>query len=169
MKKKLSLDHAVSCAIVALAFGVAACGAEGGASSDSGAPGTDLSATEVRGATMRPGDNCLRCHSKPGKYGAPEWTAGGTIYASKDAPFDADGVPGVRVTITDVDGRRATAITNSVGNFYTREPLTKPFRVAIEYEGRRKEMPIEAPAGSCNACHSWPNPSGGAPGRIFVP
>ncbi|MBS2014578.1 MAG: hypothetical protein JST00_16950 [Deltaproteobacteria bacterium] len=146
-----------------------ACGSSDEPAGDVAAPGTDLSATEVRGATMRPGDNCLRCHSKPGKYGAPEWTAGGTIYARRDAPFDSEGVRGVKVTLRDAEGRTATAITNAVGNFYVREPLTRPFRVTIEYEGRRKEMPIDAPAGSCNACHSWPDPSGGAPGRIFVP
>lgn len=148
-------------AIVALPFGIAACG---GAED----PATAMLPTEAPGPTMRPGDNCLRCHSPGTKQGAPPWTAGGTIFRRRDAERN-DGVGGVRVTITGAAGERVELTTNDVGNFYTREPLTKPYRVAIEYEGRRKEMPVDAPAGSCNACHSWPDPSGGAPGRIYVP
>lgn len=144
---------------------LSACGSDDGTA-------TDLAATEVFGPTMRPGDNCLRCHSQGTKenleQNAPVWSAGGTVYARKDAERD-EGVAGVNVKITDATGRVVELRTNEVGNFFTRAPLTKPYRVAIEYQGKTKEMPVEAPAGSCNACHSWPDPVGGAPGRIYVP
>lgn len=158
MKK---LDTAWLGALLALPLTVLACGSDGGAS-------TDTSATEATGPLMRPGENCLRCHSPNTKERAPVWTAGGTIFARRDAERD-EGVPGVKVFITGAAGEKVELETNEVGNFYTRAPLTKPYRVAIEYQGRRKEMPVDAPAGSCNACHSWPDPSGGAPGRIYVP
>ena len=146
-----------SAAVVAL-YG---CGSEGGVSSDA-------SSTEATGPLMRPGENCLRCHSPGNNLGAPVWTAGGTVYPRKDAAED-EGLAGVRVTITGAAGEKVTLTTNAVGNFYTAEPLTKPYRVVLERDGRTKEMPIDAPAGSCNACHSWPDASGGAPGRIFAP
>jgi hypothetical protein len=139
---------------------LSACGDAGGAR-------TDSSATEP-GPFMRPGENCLRCHSPTSDTGAPIWTAGGTVFARKDADRD-EGVPGALVVITGANGERVELTTNAAGNFYTRKSLTKPYRVAITYEGRTKEMPVDAPAGSCNACHSWPDPSGGAPGRIYVP
>jgi len=156
VRTSISLVVAAAAALLA-----AACGSDA-------AVDTAVSPSEIRGPTMRPGENCLRCHSPTGGVGAPTWTAGGTIYPRRDAD-QGEGVEGVNVTITDADGKTVTLVTNEVGNFFTDEPLTKPYRVAIEYEGRTKQMPREAPAGSCNACHSWPDRSGGAPGRIYVP
>ncbi|MCA9630269.1 MAG: carboxypeptidase regulatory-like domain-containing protein [Myxococcales bacterium] len=120
------------------------------------------------GPTMRPGENCLACHEVGFGDPAPTWSAGGTIYGSKSAAAD-QGVKGVVVTITDVNGRTESAKTNRVGNFYFEEGLEPPYTVSIEYEGEILEMPLEAPAGSCNACHSWPDPIADAPGRIFTP
>lgn len=157
----MRFDASRHVALLALPLLLAACGSDGGAS-------TDTSATEATGPTMRPGENCLRCHSPGTKERAPPWSAAGTIFTRREADR-VEGVEGVTVSITGAGGERVELTTNAVGNFYTRTPLTKPYRVAIEYQGRRKEMPIEAPAGSCNACHSWPDPTGGAPGRIYVP
>src|SRR5690606_11123001 len=102
----------------------------------------DLSATEVRGPTMRPGENCLRCHSPTGGVGAPVWSAAGTVYESRDAERD-EGIAGVRVIITGAGGEQVDLVANEVGNFYTDAPLTKPYRVMLEREGRQIRMPIE--------------------------
>ncbi len=121
------------------------------------------------GALMLPGENCLRCHSSGSNYPqAPDWTLGGTVFTAADAT-ETDGVRDAVVEITDKTGRVLKLTTNEAGNFYTQEPLEPPFRVALEYGGKRAQMPIEAPAGSCNACHSHPDPTGGTKGRIRIP
>jgi hypothetical protein len=151
---------ALAAAALALAT-LVACGGDDGLAS------TEDSRT-APGPLMRPGENCLRCHSANSPTKAPPWSAGGTIYPSLTADRD-DGVAGVTVFLEDRTGKKVTATTNEAGNFYVREPLEAPYKVAIEFEGRRIEMPIEAPAGSCNACHSHPDPAGKAKGRIHVP
>jgi hypothetical protein len=159
---KKSVSSSILSVALATLFGtLAACSDDGGTS-------TSQDGTESTGPEMRPGDNCLRCHSTTSGLTAPPWTAAGTVFRRNDADLD-EGVEGAQVSITDVNGESTTVTTNRVGNFFTRARLEAPFRVAIEYEGRRIEMPIEAPAGSCNACHSWPDPIAGAPGRIYVP
>lgn len=121
------------------------------------------------GPTMRPGENCLSCHRPSNEGGiAPVWTAAGTVYGKHDADRD-EGVSGAEVTIVDKAGKTVKLTTNEVGNFYTREPLVAPYRVSLSYQGRTATMPIEAPAGSCNFCHSYPDASGGPKGRIYVP
>lgn len=118
------------------------------------------------GPEMLPGDNCLRCHSENSKYPtAPRWTAAGTVFAAHDSE---EGVAGAEVTVTAADGKSITLTSNRVGNFYTAEPLTAPLRIKLTHESFEAEMPIEAPAGSCNACHSWPDATGDALGRIRV-
>lgn len=122
------------------------------------------------GPTMRPGDNCRRCHgSVNSDYpDAPDWTAAGTVYPGPDSPA-SDGVPFVRVLITDADGGMIESLlTNSVGNFFTDTPLPEGFRVALEYEGERIDMPCAPPSGGCAACHTQP-PIGNAPGRLYLP
>ena len=122
------------------------------------------------GPRMRPGDNCLRCHrdERSDYPSAPAWTAAGTVYPGPDSPA-GDGVPGVTVLLLDPDGRALeTLTTNEAGNFYTAAPLPAGFRVALEYEGERIDMPCAPPTGGCAACHSQPA-IGGAPGRLFLP
>jgi hypothetical protein len=122
------------------------------------------------GPLMRPGDNCLRCHrAQNTEYpSAPDWSAAGTVFPGPDSPT-SDGVPDVRVILSDADGDEIeTLVTNRAGNFYTDTELPTGFRVALEYEGERIDMPCAPPAGNCGACHSDP-PIGGAPGRIFLP
>lgn len=90
------------------------------------------------------------------------------MYARADARAD-EGVSGVMVELSGADGDvLERLVTNEVGNFYTATPLPAGFRVALEYQGARIEMPCPPPAGLCNACHADP-PIGQAPGRIYVP
>ncbi|HET9960417.1 MAG TPA: carboxypeptidase-like regulatory domain-containing protein [Polyangiaceae bacterium] len=120
------------------------------------------------GPLMKPGDDCLRCHSHGSAYPqAQPWSLAGTVFPRPNAAAD-EGVPGVRLTVTDDEGNLVTSLTsNSVGNFYTPVTLPQPFRVALEYEGRSVEMPCPPPAGNCGACHSLP-PIGGPLGRVSI-
>lgn len=123
---------------------------------------------EYTGPLMRPGQDCLSCHSDGAGRGAPTWSAGGTVYAKADAKPD-EGLAGVDVLITAPDGTLLEKlVTNEAGNFYTPTPLPAGFKVALEYLGEHIAMPCPPPAGLCNACHNNP-PIGGAPGRIYIP
>jgi hypothetical protein len=122
---------------------------------------------EVTGPLMRPGQDCLRCHSERASVGAPPWTVAGTVFPERGAAAD-QGVSGVRVLVSDARGRSVELTSNSAGNFYTNAPLEVPLRVAIEHAGGRREMPARAPSGGCNACHS-PQPIGGTEGRLYLP
>jgi hypothetical protein len=119
------------------------------------------------GPSMFPGDNCRSCHGAPAsRYpSAPAWTVAGTVYEGPDSEVGAEGVT---VHVTDAQGTHLTLLTNSVGNFYTSEPLFQPLRVGVDRDGVRIDMPVPPPAGGCNACHAQPA-SGAAPGRLFVP
>lgn len=123
---------------------------------------------EVTGPLMRPGQDCLSCHSEGAGRGAPTWTAAGTVYALADADAES-GVPRVDVLLKNADNTLIEKLTtNAVGNFYTATPLPAGFRVGLEYQGESIDMPCAPPAGLCNACHNVP-PIGAAPGRIYVP
>jgi hypothetical protein len=123
---------------------------------------------EATGPLMRPGQDCLSCHSDGAGRGAPTWSAAGTVYAKADAEAD-EGVAGVDVLLSAADGSLLQKlVTNDVGNFYTDMPLPAGFRVALEYQGQHIDMPCPPPAGLCNACHNDP-PIGSAPGRLYVP
>lgn len=123
---------------------------------------------EQTGPLMRPGQDCLSCHSEGAGRGAPIWSAGGTVYAKADAQAD-EGVQGVDVLLSAPDGSLIEKlVTNKVGNFYTRTLLPPGFKVGLEYQGQRIAMPCPPPAGLCNFCHSDP-PRGAAPGRMYVP
>lgn len=133
-----------------------------------GACASEANVGEATGPLMRPGEDCLSCHSENSGRNAPPWSLAGTVFPSPDA-LSTDGVPDVAVRIFDADGQVvATLMTNEAGNFYTDMPLPTGFRVGLEYEGEQIEMSCSPPAGLCNACHSDP-PTGGAPGRIFIP
>jgi|GEM_PF-2263160 len=133
-----------------------------------GACGTAEPRGEVTGPLMRPGEDCLSCHSADSGRGAPVWSAAGTLYARPDADAH-EGMPGADVLLSGPDGSLiAKLTTNAVGNFYTPLPLPTGFRVAIEYAGQRIEMPCSPPGGLCNFCHGEP-PAGRAAGRIHVP
>lgn len=121
------------------------------------------------GPTMRPGDNCLRCHTEGFGDDAPTWTAAGTIFESPEADH-CEGVEGVKVYLMGANGEEVELTTNAAGNFWTDKPLMDMGPgPRIEFEGRTMKMGRNLPSSpACNACHSNP-PVGGAPGKIFVP
>lgn len=148
---------ALLCAMICLG----ACG------DDSGSEGEFGFAT---GPLMSPGEACSRCHGeRSDDYPtAPRWALGGTVYPSADAAAD-EGVEGVSVVISAPDGTPfETLVTNSAGNFYTARTPPEGYRVALEYEGERIEMPCSPPSGGCANCHKNP-PVGNATGRLYIP
>lgn len=121
------------------------------------------------GPLMRPGEDCLFCHGDKTDYPkAPRWSLAGTVFPTKSAAVD-EGVEGAVVVISTADGNELSRLTtNAAGNFYTSISLPEQYRVAVEYEGERIEMPCTPPTGGCAKCHDRPA-LGSAPGRIFVP
>jgi len=126
------------------------------------------------GPTMRPGDDCLRCHG--GHPGGPEtgpvqhatsWSLAGTVYAIAGAGPD-EGVQGARVKVTDAKGFVFEVETNLVGNFYSAETVALPLIVCVERNGVTQCMEAPAPSGACNYCHTVP-PNQNAPGHIAAP
>jgi hypothetical protein len=123
---------------------------------------------EATGPLMRPGNNCLRCHSPGGEAAARPFSFGGTVFPRADSELCA-GVEGVTIRVTDVTGKRISVVSNQAGNFWSAEPLTPPLSVEAELEGRVVTMPVTTPTGGCALCHSWPDPVGGAAGRLRAP
>jgi hypothetical protein len=110
-----------------------------------------LGACRNESGTMKPGENCVACHS--------DFTAAGTVYTT---PGGAAGVEGAEVTITSTTSSQSvTLTTNSVGNFYTQAPLSPPLAIDIAYAGTVVSM-TAAPDGACNRCH-------GGDQRVHVP
>ena len=126
-----------------------------------------LSANEVRGPLMRPGQNCLRCHSASGEAKTKPFSFGGTIYPGPDASACA-GVAGVTVRVTDSKGTVVTVVSNAVGNFWSAQPLEPPLSMEAERDGKVAKMPVTAPTGGCALCHSYPD-AVSANGRITAP
>lgn len=127
-----------------------------------------LEAGEKTGPLMRPGQNCLRCHTAGGQAAAKPFSVGGTVFPKPDAGL-CEGVAGVTVRVTDAKGKRVELTTNQAGNFWTAEPLEPPLSMEAERDGRIKKMPVTAPTGGCALCHSVPDAVGGARGRIEAP
>jgi hypothetical protein len=122
--------------------------------------------SNLPGPTMRPGQDCGRCHGGTGSEQGPLWAAAGTIYASPQADKN-DGLEGVTITITASDGTTATTTTNEVGNFWFDADMQPPFTVELTHQGRSARMQGPAPSGYCAACHTAENPLG-PPGRVFI-
>lgn len=120
------------------------------------------------GPLMRPGEDCLACHSPaapPGQH-ARDWSLAGTVYAAPEVDATA-GVEGAQVQVDDAGGRSFSLRTNQAGNFYSAESVTFPLRVCVSRGGGTRCMVAAVENGACNACHQ-PASIGGA-GRIAAP
>jgi hypothetical protein len=132
--------------------------------------------TPDNGPTMRPGDDCLRCHggATPGStteglpvHHATPWSLAGTAYPSLDSGANA-GIEGVDIQVTDARGFTFTLHSNLAGNFYSAETVAFPLHVCASRNGLARCMESPSPHGACNYCHALP-PLGDAPGRITAP
>lgn len=118
--------------------------------------------TPARGPQMEPGEDCRTCHDATHHY---YWSAAGTVFQAFDSPAE-DGRGGVKVELTDADGRTLALVTNPAGNFYTAEALRPPLRPVVRVGDRAIAMPMPAESGSCNECH---RPEGDVGGRLVAP
>ncbi len=127
------------------------------------------------GPTMRPGEDCLRCHggSPYANVGGGEtrhatpWSLAGTVYPTAGAAASA-GIEGVDVQVTDASGATFVLHSNLVGNFYSAEKVAFPIRVCVARNGATRCMESSSPNGACNGCHAVPG-RGEADGRIAAP
>ncbi len=108
------------------------------------------------GATMRPGEDCLPCHQSGDEGG---FTAAGTVFRQ-----DGTAAAGLTVTLTDSAATRASAATNSAGNFFFEQPLSPPFDVTITDGAATASM--QGALASCNSCHQA---GGAAQAHIVFP
>jgi hypothetical protein len=115
---------------------------------------------------MRPGADCIACHSASGE--GPRFTIAGTVHAAFDEPTDCLGVAGVSVSVTDTNGTVVDLVTNSAGNFYTKTALAMPIHARLSFEGRERVMTLAPQVGACASCHTETG-ANNAPGRILAP
>lgn len=132
---------------------------------------------------MNPGQACVACHAMDRR--APQHTAAGTAYFLDHEANNCNGYTGAApagpsgtavVELVDATGRTVRMTVNAAGNFYTRNALTFPLRVArvLGPTGLVAEMGSPVPHGDCNACHTQEGTNtvmgnDPAPGRVIVP
>jgi mono/diheme cytochrome c family protein len=115
---------------------------------------------------MLPGRVCQACHVAGGQAASLIWTASGTVYSRADAKCNEAGIEGVTVELLDDKDRVMVRLTtNRVGNFFTAEPLGAALRARLSKDGKTANMMGLQPTGACAGCH---NPTGTAPGRLFL-
>lgn len=123
---------------------------------------------EDTGPTMRPGENCISCHSSGGEADDHRFTAAGTVFPTAGSK-KSEGIEGAIVRLRGADGGTIELRTNSVGNFFTKKRLAADPQPEVVFEGRVAQMGTVAGAnGACNNCHTQP-PRNAAPGRVYVP
>jgi hypothetical protein len=120
------------------------------------------------GSTMRPGQDCMRCHG-----GGEEGLAlAGTVFGALHDQDDCYGNRSVVVEITENGGRVTRLTTNSTGNFYISSEeggsVSTPYTAKVLFEGRERLMVGPQTNTSCNYCHTEAGING-APGRVVVP
>jgi hypothetical protein len=121
--------------------------------------------TGTPGATHRPGQPCLACHSSYAGT-APQMVFGGTIYVldDKDAIVPAAGVP---VSVFDSAGTSKKACTNPAGNFFLEKEAWKdvafPLTVQVGTPGSSSMSSLIGRDGSCASCHKAPDPEADPP------
>lgn len=110
---------------------------------------------EEGGPTMRPGEDCIKCHG---------FSAAGTVFPSTQASTN-EGINGVTITVVDSDRKTVTMTSNSAGNFYTEAAIKWPADITLILGGRTASM-AAAPRGACASCHST---GGEGQGRVALP
>lgn len=122
-------------------------------------------ASSHEGSMMRPGDDCIGCHSQ-GE--GPRFGIAGTVMGASNDDINCDGVAGVVVEITGSDGQTVSMTTNAAGNFSSRSAVQTPFSAKLTYRGKTRVMQSMQTDLSCNSCHTAQG-ANGAPGRVLVP
>ena len=115
---------------------------------------------------MEPGGDCIGCHSQEGE--GPLYSLAGTVMSVSDDEDGCLGVDGVSVLITDADGNTIELVTNSVGSFFTQQPIKTPYTAKVVRGGEEVAMSAPQTDTNCATCHTSEGASG-APGRIVAP
>lgn len=120
---------------------------------------------------MSPGMACISCHSRSGDE-APLFGVAGTVYPTAHEPDNCYGIgglsSGIRVIITDANGREIPLSPNSAGNFSYEGVIALPYRARVVAGTQSRAMSAAQTSGDCNNCHTQ-NGSNSAPGRIMAP
>jgi len=115
------------------------------------------------GPAMRPGQDCMACHTatgaatgalpggERGHHASPAWNVAGTVFDPANA---SSGFEGAEVQITDATGWSFSLRSNEAGNFYSAESPTFPLHVCISANGTAKCQQSPLANGACNSCHS---------------
>lgn len=163
----LSMRSLVASAVVVV---LAGCPAGGGndTANGNGTCSTDSYWTQgdQESPEMHPGMACITCHESSNE--APVLGVAGTVMGDLADENDCNGIAGVVVHITDVNGLVHDLTTNAAGNFSTGEIYATPLTIALEFEGRTSAMATAVSTGDCGTCHTVDGASG-APGRIVAP
>lgn len=132
-------------------------------------------------ATMRPGEACISCHTKPsGEVINPDEVPtflGGTVYSRA---HEVDGcnavaadVTGLTVVIIDADKKEHRLKVNAAGNFMMlgTTPLPTPYSAkVVNAAGKERVMVAKQTSGDCNSCHTQDGAGDPkAPGRVLAP
>ena len=115
--------------------------------------------TGAPGATHRPGQPCLACHS--GYAGAkPAMAFGGTVYTT-DATGGLGPAAGVEISILDWAGVPKKVCSNTAGNFYLEKADWKDpaFPLTVK-AGANPMTSLIGRDGSCGSCHKPADPDG---------
>jgi hypothetical protein len=121
----------------------------------------------IPGPNMAPGAACVSCHKATF---AKSLYMAGTVFTGLHEPDNCKGVSGLKVVVTDAQGKQVSFDTNASGNFVTTSAtsFTMPFRVAVVNGTKMRKMVGEVSSGDCNSCHNAAGKNG-APGRIQAP
>lgn len=131
-----------------------------------------VACVESANATRNQGEDCGSCHRPGGKAPESMFTVSGTVFRSRDGEPRESGAKEVALVLTDARGRRLELRSNGGGNFYSKQEVEFPVRVAL------RELPAGAERqgpegtcrhGNCNLCHALKTPAGGARGRLVKP
>lgn len=117
---------------------------------------------------MRPGQDCLACHSATGLASGLNFTLGGTIYPAAYAGTEG-GLGSAEIDVVDHDNRKLALLSNGAGNFYSAEPIVFPITVSVKVGQQRFTMQSYPPNGHCNACHSLQTNPDGTVQTVLLP
>jgi len=127
---------------------------------------------------MHPGRDCITCHDRerPDEDDIPDLLIGGTVYPTGHEPNDCygDSSADLQVVVRSLmSDDEITLQPNATGNFLLRRGdapagFAAPFSVKLVQGDLERIMPIEAPHGSCNRCHTQDGTMN-APGRVVSP
>jgi hypothetical protein len=130
---------------------------------------------------MYPGRDCIGCHADeraddPDDEDIPDLVIAGTLYATGHEPNDCNGATddALRVVVASMaSGVEVSLTPNSAGNFLLHRSeapadFDAPFTVKVTDGELERIMPIAAPSGACNSCHTQDGTMN-APGRVVIP